>query len=134
MSKCKYCESESYKLIGKMPTTNEVYINNGTINAFCGWCGCSTVVKIKYCPMCGRKLVEKMTDREKSVLQMLSDYETITRTDINEFRIQRRGESFTLYTNPQGSSGREHPKGYKGLLGELKKGKKYNIKELLNND
>lgn len=50
MNECKYCKSEKYVIIGKC--TNEIYINNQEILSFCGWCGCQTKVKIKYCPFC----------------------------------------------------------------------------------
>ena len=55
--KCKYCKRDKDVWI-KAEGTNEIYLNNKNIAAFCGWCGCYTKVKIKYCPMCGRKLGE----------------------------------------------------------------------------
>lgn len=72
-----------------------------------------------------------MTEIERHVLEEHRDYDTIKRLDINKFEIVRGRDKFLLYTDLQGSLGRKHPKNYKGLLGELRKGKKYNIEELL---
>jgi len=57
MNNCEYCENERGRLCNQ--STNEVYLSNKTIEAFCGWCGCHTTVRINYCPMCGRKLEEE---------------------------------------------------------------------------
>lgn len=72
-----------------------------------------------------------MTEIERYILEEHRDYDTIKRLDINTFEIVRGRDKFLLYTEPQGYSDRKHPKNYKGLLGELRKGKKYNIEELL---
>lgn len=56
MTKCKYCSDDQDHIINDC--TNEIYLNNKHVLAFCGWCGCWTKVKINYCPMCGRKLEE----------------------------------------------------------------------------
>lgn len=53
--KCKYCCDEKPHFV-KVDCTNEINLSNKEILAFCGWCGSYTKVKIKYCPMCGRKL------------------------------------------------------------------------------
>ena len=55
--KCKYCKSDKDVWI-KGEATNEIYLNNKNITAFCGWCESETKVKINFCPMCGRKLGE----------------------------------------------------------------------------
>ncbi len=72
-----------------------------------------------------------MTEVEKHILEEHREYDTKKRLDINNFEIVRGRDKYLLYVRPQGSSGREHSKNYKGLLGELRKGKKYSIKELL---
>lgn len=56
--KCKYCCGEKTQFV-EVDGTNEIHLNNKEILAFCGWCGSYTKVKIKYCPMCGRKLEAK---------------------------------------------------------------------------
>lgn len=48
----KNCKHE-LKVIGY---TNEIYIENGYIIAFCGWCGSRTKTKINYCPLCRQKI------------------------------------------------------------------------------
>lgn len=73
-----------------------------------------------------------MNETEKMFLEGYRDYDTITRLDINEFRVVKGKESYHLYTDLRGTLGRKHAKGFKGLLGELRKNKKYSIKELLN--
>ena len=49
MNKCNH----DFKNIGY---TNEIYIEKGCIIAFCGWCGARTQLKIKYCPLCRKKI------------------------------------------------------------------------------
>lgn len=75
-----------------------------------------------------------MVTEERNILKEFEDYDTITRLDINKFRVTKGKESYLLYTDMQGTSGRKHPKGFKGLLGNLRKNAKYKIKELLKND
>lgn len=75
-----------------------------------------------------------MTIEERNILKGLEGYDTITRLDINKFRITKGKESYLLHTDMQGTLGRKHPKGFKGLLSNLRKNAKYEIKELLKND
>jgi len=75
-----------------------------------------------------------MTSEERNILKEFEDYDTITRLDINKFRVIKGKESHLLYTDMQGTWGREHPNGFKGLLSNLRKNAKYKIKELLKND
>lgn len=63
MNRCKYCKSDKDVWI-KAEGTNEIYLSKGKITAFCGWCGCYTKVKIKYCPMCGKKLGENKEENK----------------------------------------------------------------------
>lgn len=75
-----------------------------------------------------------MTIEERNILKEFEDYDTITRLDINKFRVTKGKESYLLHTDMQGTLGRNHPKGFKGLLGNLRKNAKYKIKELLKDD
>jgi len=75
-----------------------------------------------------------MLIEERNILKAVEDCDTITRLDINKFRVTKGKESFTLYVDMQGTLGRNHPKGFKGLLSNLRKNAKYKIKELLKND
>ena len=54
MNKCKYCCNEKDHSLTKHEC-NEIYISNKHITAYCGWCGASTSVKIKYYPICRKK-------------------------------------------------------------------------------
>ncbi len=73
----------------------------------------------------------RMTIEERNILKKFEDYDTITRLDINMFRVKKGKESYLLYTDMQGTWGREHPKGFKGMLSNLRKNAKYKIEELL---
>lgn len=75
-----------------------------------------------------------MTNAERNILKEFEDCDTITRLDINKFRVVKGKESYLLHTDMQGTLGRKHPKGFKGLLGNLRKNAKYKIKELLKDD
>lgn len=75
-----------------------------------------------------------MLIEERNILKEFEDYDTITRLDINKFRVTKGKESYLLYTDMQGTLGRKHPKGFKGLLSNLRKNAKYKIKELLKDD
>lgn len=75
-----------------------------------------------------------MTIEERNILKEFEDYDTITRLDINKFRVTKGKESYLVYADMQGTLGREHPKGFKGLLSNLRKNAKYEIKELLEDD
>ncbi len=75
-----------------------------------------------------------MTIEERNILKEFEDYDTITRLDINKFRVTKGKESHLLYTDMQGTLGRKDPKGFKGLLSNLRKNAKYKIKELLQDD
>jgi hypothetical protein len=79
-----------------------------------------------------RGVVKMMTNEERNILKEFEDCDTITRLDINKFRITKGKESHLFCTDMQGTLGRKHPKGFKGLLGNLRKNMKYKIKELLN--
>lgn len=72
-----------------------------------------------------------MLTEEINILKEFEDYDAITRLDINKFRVTKGKESYLLYTDMQGTLGRNHPKGFKGLLSNLRKNAKYKIKELL---
>ena len=54
---CKYCETKR-KQLNKKFITLELFRDGNELNGFCGWCGCCSKIKIKYCPMCGRELVK----------------------------------------------------------------------------
>lgn len=75
-----------------------------------------------------------MTREGKNMLKEFEDYDTITRLDINKFRLTKGKESHLLGIDMQGTLGRKHPNGFKGLLSNLRKNAKYKIKELLKND
>ena len=70
-----------------------------------------------------------MLREERNILKEFEDCDTITRLDINEFRVTNGKERHLLYTDMQGTLSKEYPK---GLLGHLRKNAKYKIKELLN--
>lgn len=61
MSKCKYCENDRDHILNKIPS-NEIYVSSKNITAFCGWCGARSIVKINYCPMCGRRLEDDVNE------------------------------------------------------------------------
>lgn len=69
-----------------------------------------------------------MLIEERNILKEFEDCDTITRLDINKFRITKGKESHLFYTDMQGTLTKEHPK---GLLGNLRKNAKYKIEELL---
>lgn len=70
-----------------------------------------------------------MLREERNILKEFENYDTITKLDINKFRVTKGKESHLFCTDMQGTLSKEYPK---GLLGHLRKNAKYKIKELLN--
>lgn len=51
MKKC-ICESKKTLLTKLNENTLELHLEENKLIGLCGWCGCRSTIKIKYCPLC----------------------------------------------------------------------------------